>query len=62
MSGIKRILNPDETNDDTQQLITPNNSPDSKKVRYSSSYSENDEETEVINSENGITDGKMISI
>jgi hypothetical protein len=55
MSGIKRTL----STDDNEQPITPNDSPDSKKLRHASSHSEEtEEETQIIDSQNGITNGK----
>lgn len=62
MSGIKRTLSTEDnssiTNNNNEQSITPNDSPDSKKLRHDSSHSENEEETQIIESENGITNGK----
>jgi hypothetical protein len=57
MSGIKRTLTTEDTNDNNELPITPNNSPDSKKLRHESSHSENEEETQLIDSENGIANG-----
>jgi hypothetical protein len=55
MNGIKRTL----STEDNEQSITPNGSPDSKKVRHASSHSEeNEEETQIIDSQNGIPNGK----
>ncbi len=61
MSGIKRILSTEDITDNNELPITPNNSPDSKKLRHDSSRSENEDETQLIDSENGITNGKSKS-
>jgi hypothetical protein len=55
MSGIKRTL----STDNNEQPIISNDSPDSKKLRHASSQSEEiEEETQLIDSQNGITNGK----
>jgi hypothetical protein len=58
MSGIKRTLSTEDTNDNNELPITPNNSPNSKKLRHDSSHSENEDDTQLIDSENGIINGK----
>ncbi|UJR25412.1 hypothetical protein I4U23_006759 [Adineta vaga] len=65
MSTLKRSLSADEnsalTNGDNEQTITPNNSPECKKSRHSSSHSENEDDTQIINQENEITNGHSSS-
>lgn len=55
MSGIKRQLS---TEDDSESLKTSENCSEIKKSRHSSSHSENEEDTQLLDSENGINDGK----
>jgi hypothetical protein len=63
MSGNKRTLSAEEyspvANDNNEQTASLVNSPDSKRLRHSSSHSENDEDTQIIEQENGITNGKI---
>jgi hypothetical protein len=62
MNGIKRTLSTDDnsliTDNNHEQSITPNDSPNSKKFRHASSHSDNEEETQIVESENGIANGK----
>ncbi len=66
MSGIKRSLSADDNstlkNHNNEQPITPNDSSDSKKPRRTSLQSENEEDTQIIEQENGITNGKINKI
>jgi hypothetical protein len=66
MSGIKRSLSAEDNsvilNDNNEQLTCPNDTPDSKRQRHESSHSENEEETQIIEQENGITNGKLNKI
>lgn len=54
MNGIKRTL----STEDNENNSTPNNSPDSKKLRHDSSHSENDDETQLIDSQTDLLNGK----
>ena len=58
MSGIKRSLPTDENNDDNESIRTSENCSEVKRLRHASSHSENEEDTQLIDSENGINDGK----
>jgi hypothetical protein len=66
MSGIKRSLSADDdstlTNHNNEQPTTPNDSSDSKKPRRTSLHSENEEDTQIIEQENGIANGKINKI
>lgn len=62
MSGIKRSLSTDENNDDKESIQTSENCAEVKRHRHASSHSENEEDTQLIDSENGITDGKQPEI
>jgi len=66
MSGIKRSLSADDNstlkNHNNEQPTTPNDSSDSKKPRHTSLNSENEEDTQIIEQENGITNGKINKI
>ena len=60
MSGTKRKLNNEENLDNTDQNLTPDSSPESKRLRHDSSHSESkDEDTQILDSENGFPDGKI---
>jgi hypothetical protein len=63
MSGIKRTLSIEDssliTNDNTEQSVSPNDSPNSKKLRHESSHSGTEEDTQIIEEENGIINGKI---
>ena len=63
MSGIKRSFSAEDNsailNENHDQLTSPNNTPDSKKLRHESSHSENEDDTQIIEQENGITNGKI---
>lgn len=55
MNGIKRTL----STEDNEEILTPNNSPESKKLRHDSSHSENeDDDTQIIDSQNDLLNGK----
>jgi hypothetical protein len=62
MNGIKRILSAEDVNDNDEQLTIPKDSPDSKKFRHASLHSENEEDTQIIDSENGIINSKITKI
>jgi len=60
MSGTKRTLNNEENLDNTDQNLTPDSSPESKRLRHDSSHSESrDEDTQILDSETGFRDGKI---
>jgi hypothetical protein len=63
MSGFKRSFSAEDNsailNDNNDQLTSPNDTPDSKKFRHESSHSENEDDTQIIEQENGITNGKI---
>ena len=62
MSGDKRSLIAEDdsavTGDVNETPTSPFNAPDSKKLRRSTSYSENDAETQIVEQDDGMTNGK----
>lgn len=58
MSGIKRSLSTDDIDDDNELTKISENCSEAKKLRHASSHSENEDDTQLLDSENGITDGK----
>ncbi|CAF2363743.1 unnamed protein product [Rotaria sp. Silwood2] len=65
MSGIKRTLSVEDnfliTDINNEQPTNSNSSPDSKKLRRTSVNSENEEQTQIIEQENGINNGHSTS-
>ncbi|CAF1194604.1 unnamed protein product [Adineta ricciae] len=65
MSTLKRSLEADEnsavTNGHDEQAAIPNGSPDCKRSRHSSSHSENEDDTQIIDEDNELTNDHSAS-